>query len=520
MSWGLRKYLNQRFERLKFRTAWTNFHLKNAFVPTERNDYRPHAIRPHWLSVYAGVVLAVKILTVGLVAFYSGPARVSDVNPTNIINLSNQARQANGVATLKTNAQLNNAAKSKANNMLQEQYFAHVSPSNLSPWYWFQQAGYSYKYAGENLAIDFLEAENVIAGWLASPSHRSNLLSTKYQEVGVAVVSGNFQGAESILVVQMFGTPTPPPTTTVATGPTQTPTPTQAVTEIKNTPAPAPTPTPTPTPTPEPTPEPVPEPTPPPPPPPEPPATPSFVTPNPDSVVLTKTPTVVGQAEAGSLVQLLVNGNVVGSTTAGTDGIYQITPTQALSDGVYDLQVVAQARGLSSPPTSTRKITVDTAPPDVIEDGTFALFSILGHDTYDVFVQTTDDAIAVECACGPSISTLGQHADTFVGQIRVDGKQSASTVLSLSVSDTAGNQTRVGLVDTNLFTTGVVGATDSPVTRALRVLTYSRTFLVVFLALMLVVAAVNVVAVWERQHHATILGTLLLIYLTGSLILL
>lgn len=445
------------------------------------------------------VIVAVKVATVALLSFYAGPARVSDVTATNIINLSNQARISNGVSALATNSKLNSAAKAKANNMLEEQYFAHVSPSNLSPWYWFKQAGYAYQYAGENLAIDFLASEDVIDAWLASPSHRSNLLSTKYKEIGVAVVSGNFQGAESIFVVQMFGTPTPTPTTTASSAPAQTPTPTQAVQQIALAPEPEPLP---------------------PPPPPEPPATPTIVTPDPDSMILTSSPTIVGQAEAGSQVDLVINDLTVGSATANTDGVYQITPNAPLTDGDYKIQVIARARGLSSQPSALRAFSIDTTPPQVIDEGTFALFSIVGQDTYDVFIKTSEDAASVSCACGPVVTDLRRESDYFVGQIQVNGKQSSSSVLTLSVSDQVGNQTKLALVNTDLFTTGVAAATDSPVTRALQVLSYSRGFLIAFLAAMLLMAILNVVVVWERQHHATIIGTLLVIYLAGSLLLL
>ena len=181
--------------------------LRKAFIPHRGNDYRPHAIRHHWLGVYAAVIIIIKVVSVGLIGFYTSPARVSDLTASNIITLTNQTRQQEGVATLKTNSLLNQAAQAKVDDMLREQYFAHVSPTNISPWQWFNQAGYSYQYAGENLAIDYVEAEDVIAAWLASPSHRSNLLATKFQDIGVAVATGKLQGAAAVLVVQMFGTP-------------------------------------------------------------------------------------------------------------------------------------------------------------------------------------------------------------------------------------------------------------------------------------------------------------------------
>lgn len=486
------------------------YHLKNAFIPHAGNDYRPHAVRHHWLGTYAAVLVLIKIVTVGWVAFSTAPARVSDVTPTNIISLSNQARQSNGVGTLATNNLLSQAAKAKADDMLREQYFAHVSPSNISPWYWFNQAGYAYQSAGENLAIDYLESEDVIAAWLASPSHRSNLLSTKYKDIGVAVVTGNFQGANSILVVQMFGAPKPPPTTTVATAPAQTPPPKQVQQQLAQAPAPAPAPTPTPTPTPAPA----------PPPPPEPPSIPTVGTPDPGSIVRTGTPSVVGLAEASSQVELLVDDQVVATSLAGSDGVYTVTPSEALAEGEHRFQVRAIARGLSSNPSGLRTMTIDTLAPNIAENGTFALFSILGQDTFDVFVTPSEDVTEVACACGGTLTPLRRAGEQFVGQIQVGQRQTNSTVLSLTISDEAGNRTELGLVDTELFTTGVVAASSGPVVSALNVLALSRTFMTVFLGAMLVVAVMYVVTVWERRHHPTIVGMLLVMYLTGSLILL
>lgn len=495
-------------------------HLKNAFIPHEGNDYRPHAIRHHWLGVYAAAIVLVKIVAIGVVGFYSTPVRLSDVTASNIINLTNKTRQKNQVATLTVNSLLNRAAQSKADNMLREQYFAHVSPSNLTPWHWFKRAGYAYRYAGENLAIDYVESEDVMAAWLASPSHRTNLLSPKFRDLGVAVVSGKFQGAQSILVVQMFGTPLPKTTTRLAAQPAQTPNPTVVKEELSRvasatdtSPAPSTSPPPAPAPV-SPTP-----PAPAPPPPPVPPATPSIATPDPEALLRTKTPTVVGQAEAASRVELLIDGRVVGATIAGQDGVYSLSPEQTMADGPHRLTVRAVARGLTSPNETARLVTVDTTPPTVDQEQSYALISAVEPDTYDVAVATSADVVSVRCSCGSNLSFLTRQGGAFVGQVRVNSRQNPSSVLSVVVSDQVGNEARVGLVDTDLFTAGVAAAKSGPVVKALNVVTYSRNFLMAFLVAMLIVAVLNVIIHLERQHHPTIVGTLMVLYLTVSLLL-
>ncbi|MBI4101382.1 MAG: hypothetical protein HY443_00265, partial [Candidatus Nealsonbacteria bacterium] len=93
-----------------------------------------------------------------------------------------------------------------AKDILEKGYFDHWSPEGVSPWYWFNEAGYDYKFAGENLAIGFLDSEEVHRAWLDSPTHKENILNRNYQEIGLAVLKGEFAGrGETNVVVQLFG---------------------------------------------------------------------------------------------------------------------------------------------------------------------------------------------------------------------------------------------------------------------------------------------------------------------------
>ena len=91
--------------------------------------------------------------------------------------------------------------------MLQYDYWAHVAPDGTEPWKFFTDTGYAYRYAGENLARDFSSAGAAIDAWFASPSHKENMLSSKYKEIGIAVVEGDLNGVDTTLIVQLFGTP-------------------------------------------------------------------------------------------------------------------------------------------------------------------------------------------------------------------------------------------------------------------------------------------------------------------------
>lgn len=144
-----------------------------------------------------------------------------------VIAQTNEARKNMGLTELKENSVLDNAAYQKLQDMIGSQYFAHFSPSGISPWHWIESGNYNYSYAGENLAIGFLSAKNVTEAWLNSPSHRANLLNSKYTEIGVAVAPAKIQNDEGILVVQLFATPKPSPK--LVAGAKITPTPTASI---------------------------------------------------------------------------------------------------------------------------------------------------------------------------------------------------------------------------------------------------------------------------------------------------
>jgi len=129
----------------------------------------------------------------------------SNINTNDLLYYTNQARSENGESALKLNSRLSEAAYEKAQNMFNEDYWAHVSPSGKEPWDFIVSSGYEYIYAGENLARDFNNSDSVVGAWLNSPTHRDNLLSANYEDIGFAVVNGVLDGHETTLVVQMFG---------------------------------------------------------------------------------------------------------------------------------------------------------------------------------------------------------------------------------------------------------------------------------------------------------------------------
>lgn len=128
-----------------------------------------------------------------------------------LIELSNADRTAQGLATLKVSPVLTAVAEAKAADMAEKGYFAHTSPEGKTPWYWFKEKGYTFAYAGENLAVDFYESSDVQRAWMQSPTHRANIVGTQFTEIGIATREGVYQGRPTTFVVQIFGTPSPQP---------------------------------------------------------------------------------------------------------------------------------------------------------------------------------------------------------------------------------------------------------------------------------------------------------------------
>jgi len=181
------------------------FSLKTLFIPCSENDYKPKFLESRFLTCYVAFLIILKLLIIPIFSCLPKSIFFADVSKTAIISLINKERTENNLPLLKENQLLNDAAELKANDMFSNEYFNHESPSGIVPWYWFKKAGYNYNAAGENLAIGFIDSDELYEAWYDSPSHKANLLNSKYNETGIAIVEGNFQGQKTSIVVQTFG---------------------------------------------------------------------------------------------------------------------------------------------------------------------------------------------------------------------------------------------------------------------------------------------------------------------------
>lgn len=122
------------------------------------------------------------------------------------LSLINKERESYGMPALKASDDLSRAASDKLTDMEREKYFAHTSPKNLTPWHFIQKTGYAYSVAGENLAISFTDPRAEHKAWMQSEKHCQNILDARFQESGIAVRKIFFEGRETIVAVEMFGT--------------------------------------------------------------------------------------------------------------------------------------------------------------------------------------------------------------------------------------------------------------------------------------------------------------------------
>lgn len=135
-------------------------------------------------------------------------AQKSFLTQEGVIFHTNAERAKNGLPALKESLNLDASAKAKVLDMFKNQYFAHESPGGAGVGDLAESAGYDFLIIGENLALgNFENDQALIQAWMDSPGHRANILNVNYQEIGVFVQKGIFEGKTTWLAVQHFGKP-------------------------------------------------------------------------------------------------------------------------------------------------------------------------------------------------------------------------------------------------------------------------------------------------------------------------
>jgi uncharacterized protein YkwD len=164
-------------------------------------------IRP--LATLASLALLAPVMAQTLVA-----NRPADVVAARVLELVNQARSQGRrcgaesfppTAPLAQAEPLEAAALAHARDMARRGAFEHRGSDGSQPRDRVRKAGYPARLTGENIAFGPASAEEVVAGWLASPGHCANLMDPRFRHTGVGVAEGSRTG--DYYWVQTFGAP-------------------------------------------------------------------------------------------------------------------------------------------------------------------------------------------------------------------------------------------------------------------------------------------------------------------------
>ncbi len=183
------------------------FTLAHILIPRRSNNFKAKLLHAEYLLTLAMLLLVFKLsLSSSQIQELNVLGYAANISTAKVVEITNQKRINNGLSELTVSPSLEAAAREKGLHMLEHNYWAHVAPDGTEPWYFFENVGYDYRYAGENLARDFSNESAAIEAWMASPTHRDNMLSGKYNEIGIAVVEGDLNGVDTTIIIQLFGT--------------------------------------------------------------------------------------------------------------------------------------------------------------------------------------------------------------------------------------------------------------------------------------------------------------------------
>ncbi len=182
--------------------------VRDLVLPHAGNGYKPHALRTSAVALVIVSMLALEgIALFGSQVTINGTTMLASVLPSALTEYTNEDRLAADLPELTPDPLLAKAATLKAEDMARKGYFAHYAPDGTSPWHWLDEVHYPYSYAGENLAIDFSDSKDVVDAWMASPTHRANIMKPQYTHIGIGTAKGVYEGRETTFVVQYFATP-------------------------------------------------------------------------------------------------------------------------------------------------------------------------------------------------------------------------------------------------------------------------------------------------------------------------
>lgn len=140
----------------------------------------PHIANPN--LIYPGDTLYIPLTDTAVIDYEA-----------EVIRLVNEIRVEYGLGTLTTNWQLSRVARYKSQDMHDNHYFSHTSPTYGTPFQMIKNFNISYRTAGENIAKGYRTPQAVVDGWMNSEGHRANILNASFTQIGVGYVAdGNY----------------------------------------------------------------------------------------------------------------------------------------------------------------------------------------------------------------------------------------------------------------------------------------------------------------------------------------
>jgi uncharacterized YkwD family protein/spore coat assembly protein SafA len=127
--------------------------------------------------IYPGQILSVPTRSTTLVSFEQ-----------EVVRLVNEIRRERGLSALEHDWQLARVARIKSEDMKNNRYFSHTSPTYGSPFQMIKSFGITYRSAAENIAKGYSTPQAVVNGWMNSSGHRANILNSSFTHIGVGYV--------------------------------------------------------------------------------------------------------------------------------------------------------------------------------------------------------------------------------------------------------------------------------------------------------------------------------------------
>lgn len=147
---------------------------------SEIRDANPQIVNPD--LIYPGQVLNIPLVDAAVLDYEK-----------EVVRLVNEIRVKNGLKELTYDWELSRVARYKSQDMKDNRYFSHTSPTYGSPFQMIKNFGLSYRSAGENIAKGYKTPQAVVNGWMNSSGHRANILNASYNRIGVGyVANGNY----------------------------------------------------------------------------------------------------------------------------------------------------------------------------------------------------------------------------------------------------------------------------------------------------------------------------------------